>query len=146
MKKLIVAILVLAAVQGIAQRKTVKVSELRVGFTHLEKAISIDLDKGDSLSYVYISFKNDKYKTITDIKSVILYSAEEYNQFRKDIKLAFQEMTTGSNINWARDEYTISVYDFTNTVYLSDKRRLGTTQLDKRELPRITKWLDANEF
>jgi len=146
MKKLITTILILAAVQVIAQRKTVKVSELRVGYTHLQKAISIDLDKGDSLKYVYISFKNDKYKSITDIKSVILYSVDEYNQFRKDMKLAFQEMTTGSSINWARDEYTISVYDFTNTVYLSDKRRLRTTQLYKKDLNKITQWLDSNEF
>jgi len=57
MKKLITTILILVAVQGIAQRKTVKVSELRVGYTHLEKAISIDLDKGDSVPYIYISFK-----------------------------------------------------------------------------------------
>lgn len=146
MKKLITTILILVAVQGIAQKKTVVVSDLRIGYTHLEKAISIDLDKGDSLKYIYISFKNDKYKSITDIKSVILTNEEDYNQFRTDMKLATQEMSTGSNINWARDAYTLSVYDFTNTVYLSDKRRLGSTQLYKKNLNKITQWLDANEF
>ena len=146
MKKLITTILILVAVQGIAQRKTVTVSELRTGNNHLVKAMSINFDTGDTTKYIYVSFRNSKYKTIVDMESFMLSNAEEYNRFRKDIIFANSEKSTGSSMNWSRDNYAIMVYDFTNTVYLCSKSLRASTQLYKKDLSKMIDWLNNNEF
>lgn len=146
MKKLITTILILVAFQGFAQKKTITNSEINIGETSLKQQTMIDLDVGDTLQYVYVSFRNEKYKSLVDMKYIILSTKDKFDQFKKDFKQASMECNTGSNIDWKRKDYAIVVYDNFNHVFLTDETLRAYTQITIKEANKINEWLNSITF
>ena len=144
--KLITTILILVAFQGFAQKKSITKSELTIGYTTFKQEITIDLDVGDTLRYVYISFKNEKYKSITDMKYIILHTKNNFEEFKKDFLMASKECSTGSNIDWSRKDYALVIYDFSNNIYLTDKTLRAYTLISPNNAKKINEWLNSVEF
>jgi hypothetical protein len=128
MKKLLLGLLVLVSISVNAQTKRDKfIDRYAGGNVKLTYQRSIDLDKGDTLYMVFFIYQNAKYSTITDTKVIGLYNKEELAQFVKDMKTAYKQMITGEkvSIDWSRDKYKLSLYDFTNNLYLAEAKGTG---------------------
>ena len=136
MKKIITTIAIIMSLQVMAQEKTVTVSELRLGYTNLKKQHKINLETNDTTTYTYISYKNEKYRTITDIQVIIF---DDLQQFRNDLESSIDNIR--SNVNWSRDKYNIICYDFTSEIYLYSKRSKYVS-LTKKQAIKIIDWID----
>lgn len=88
---------------------------------------NVDLDKGDTIYMVMFLFQNAKYTSITDTKVIGLYDKPTLEQWMKDMKTAYKQMLTGEkvSIDWARDNYKLTLYDFTNNLYLTEPKGTG---------------------
>lgn len=147
MKKLLLKSLlaILLAVSMNAQKKTIDVSLIKIGQISGKYSKVIDLEKNDTLSYVYLGFQNFKYKSISDIRSVFFPKQEDLKSFIEDLKTALPEIGSKQNIDWKRQLYSISVFDFSNNLYLFERPSKGDgyTTLNKKELEKLIEWLDS---
>jgi hypothetical protein len=131
-----------------AQKKRVDVSKSNIGSLMSTYVKSIDLEVKDTVYYVYIGFQNEKYKTITDAKSIFLTKDVEVKALIKDLKTAVLEMETKQNIEWRKELYVLALYDFSNRLYISEKPTKGSgyTTISKKEVEELIKWLESFEF
>lgn len=62
------------------------------------------MDKDITTYVVYLTFQNEKYKSITDIKFIGLYNVADIEQCKKDMKTAFKQMFSVDKLNmdWMR--------------------------------------------
>jgi hypothetical protein len=95
-----------------AQTKRVSISEVKGGAISAEHIKSINLESGDTLSYVYMGFQNSKYTTITDIVSIMISNSETLEQMVSDLEAAIPEIKSGTDIRWKREDYDLTLYDF----------------------------------
>jgi hypothetical protein len=148
MKKILLLALLVLGFGMNAQKKTVDISKTEIGKLNAKHSLSIDLEKKDTIAYVYLGFQNEKYKSISDRKSILFRNQEEVNAFIKDLKTAFPEMETKQNINWKKEKYSISLYDFSFEMYLSDKPSSvsGYTLLTKKDVENLITWLEKIQF
>jgi hypothetical protein len=128
-----------------AQKKTMDVSSIKIGQISAKYSKVIDLEKKDTISYVYLGFQNFKYRTLSDIRSVFFPKQEDLKSFVEDLKTALPEMGSKQNIDWKRQLYSISVFDFSNNLYLFERPSKGDgyTTLSKKELEKLIEWLDS---
>lgn len=147
MKKLLLKSLlaILCTISMNAQKKTMDVSSIKIGQISAKYSKVIDLEKKDTISYVYLGFQNFKYRTLSDIRSVFFPKQEDLKSFVEDLKTALPEMGSKQNIDWKRQLYSISVFDFSNNLYLSERPSKGDeyTTLSKKELEKLIEWLDT---
>lgn len=118
-----------------------KISELSCSYYQ-----SIDIDKNDTNNYIYLSFQNAKYQAITDIKSILFnrkYNKEEIIEFINNLKTAQKEMGLKQNITWTKNKYKISLYDFSNDLYLSENKYDGYTKIKKHNVELLINWLES---
>lgn len=136
---------ILFAVSMNAQKKTIDVSLIKIGQISGKYSKVIDLEKNDTLSYVYLGFQNFKYKTISDIRSVFFPKQEDLKSFVEDLKTALPEVGSKQNIDWKRQLYSISVFDFSSNLYLSERPSKGDgyTIISKKELEKLIAWLET---
>ena len=150
MKKILfISILFLCYANSLmAQKKRVDVSKSNIGSLMSTYVKSIDLEVKDTVYYVYIGFQNEKYKTITDAKSIFLTKDVEVKALIKDLKTAVLEMETKQNIEWRKELYVLALYDFSNRLYISEKPTKGSgyTTISKKEVEELIKWLESFEF
>ena len=86
-----------------AQTKRLSISEKQIGGVNCKYYKSIDLDKIDTVAYVYLGFQNAKYSTISDIVSIffeLTTDSTDIFDFIKDLKTALPEMGNKSSIAW----------------------------------------------
>ena len=143
MKSLILLLIVSFTLTVNAQRKTNVKSRFKTSTVSFKNSEVYDLGGGDTIKYLYLSFQNEKYTTIRDLKSIMISTDFDVLEFKNDLKTALSEMKTKSSINWDRKEYKMSVYGFTNTLYLMDKSMRGHTQLKYKEVEKIIQWLET---
>lgn len=147
MKKLLLKSLlaILCTISMNAQKKTMDVSSIKIGQISAKYSKVIDLEKKDTISYVYLGFQNFKYRTLSDIRSVFFPKQEDLKSFVEDLKTALPEMGSKQNIDWKRQLYSISVFDFSNNLYLFERPSKGDgyTTLSKKELEKLIEWLDS---
>jgi GH15 family glucan-1,4-alpha-glucosidase len=84
MKKILLLALLVLGFGMNAQKKTVDISKTEIGKLNAKHSLSIDLEKKDTIAYVYLGFQNEKYKSISDRKSILFRNQEEVNAFIKE--------------------------------------------------------------
>lgn len=143
---LIIALLI--ASFSYAQKKRITISESKIGELINSYTKSINLETNDTLYLVYSGFQNEKYKTITDIKSVSFFRKEDLQEFIKDLKSALIEMESKVSMNWKRERYNLDLYDFSNQLYLQEppKKGSGYTLLTKKVVAEYIAWLETIDF
>lgn len=150
MKKIILLSIFLLAfsVSGNAQQKRVTILESKIGLLSPMYGKTIDLDSNTTNYYLYIGFQNQKYSSITDLKSVFITNDADLKVLIKDLKMALIEMETKQNIEWTKDKYKLSLYDFSNKLYFSEspKKGSGYTTISKKEVEKLIIWLESIQF
>ena len=63
----------------------------------------IDLDKGDTLTYLYMGYQNSEYTTITDIQSIMFTKKSDVESFITDIKKIVEFMGDKKEISFDID-------------------------------------------
>jgi len=134
-----------------AQNKTVKISELQIGVLSCKYSMRIDLEKKDTIRYIYLGFQNAKYSSITDIKSVMFDVSKDSTDvydFKKDLKMALSEIGNKTSISWDKKNYSVALYDFNNKLYLREASKDGSgyTLLTKGQVEKLIDWIDIIGF
>lgn len=131
-----------------AQTKKIDISKLKIGAISALYAKSIDIEKNDTIFYVYLGFQNAKFKSISDMKSVFLSKDEETKNLLKDLKSALPEIGTKQSIAWKKDLYGITLYDFSNGLYFYENPSKGSgyTVIQKNDVEKLISWLESFEF
>ncbi len=150
MKQFALAVLLFASTHAIGQTKEVIISKESIGSISCKYALSINMDKGDTLRYIYIGFQNEKYSSITDIKSIAFHALKDSAgiiKFNKDLRAAVLEMGSKTEMSWSRDAYDLALFDFTDKLYVIEgKKGSGYTTLSKKQVFQLIDWLDKIGF
>lgn len=148
MKKILLGLLVLLSISVSAQVKRDKFLEKYAGNLKITYQRTIDLEKEDTRYSVFLSFQNDKYKTLTDIKVIGLYSVADIEACVKDMKSVFKQMFSGekTNMDWTRDKYKITLYDFTTSMYFAEAKSGGYTIMPKRAVADFIEIISTIDF
>jgi hypothetical protein len=134
MKKILLGLLMLVSISVTAQVKRDKFIEKYAGNLKITYQRTTDIENNDTRYGVFLSFQNDKYKTLTDIKVIGLYSVADIDAIVKDMKIVFKQMFSGekNNMDWTRDKYKMTLYDFTTSMYFTEAKTGGYTIMDRR--------------
>lgn len=90
----------------------------------VEKVIT---NSTDTLIYFYWGFQNQKYSQITDIGSIMITKKEDLQLLASSLQKV-SEKEKGVSFEISVGNYaTINLYDFANTIYISDKNGKYTT-------------------
>lgn len=149
MKKILLVFLVLLSLSASAQVKREKFLEKYAGNLKITYQKIIDMEKEITTYVVYLTFQNDKYKTLTDIKVIGLYNVADIEQFTKDMKIAFKQMFSGQKVDmdWRRDKYKLTLYDFSSELYLSEAKGTGGyTTMSKRAVSDFIEIISTIDF
>jgi len=152
MKKLLLtSILFFSFLLSFCQTKKTTIAENQIGAISCEFARSIKLETNDTLNYLYFSFQNSKYKSITDLKSIfftITKDSSDIFEFVKSLKAAYNEMGTKTDITWDKKDYRISLYSFNDKLYLCEPIEEGTgyTTLNKEQTNQLINWIEEIGF
>lgn len=143
MKKLIPLLFFCSAAFG--QIKTVTVSETKTGGIELLHRKEIDLGKGDTLSFVVLSFQNEEYTAIKDKKYWAFSDTAQINKLVKNIKSALNEVGQKVSVRWDEKDYSVAVYDFNKAVYFYEPISKGKAHvsINKSQAEKMVKWLEA---
>lgn len=133
--------LVFILLMGFSQKKSVTLAETKIGGISFEYSKSINLDSGDTIFMLFISFQNAKYQSITDLKYIYFTEQEDLIKFIADLEMAESEMGTKSTINWDREDYWIGIYDFSENLYLYDADESGHISIRNKNVVKIISWL-----
>ena len=133
-----------------SQTKRIEILKEEVGPISVRYIKSINLDKGDTLYYIYLGFQNAKYTSITDIKSIGFTKDNIFKQFLKDLNIALEEMGKNEKVNldWDRGpDYKLNIYDFNrNSLYVVQGTGTGGyTILTKNQVSDLIKILSRIE-
>ena len=131
-----------------AQIKTINITENKINGLSCEYSKSIDLEKGDTLYYIFLGFQNANYSNIIDIKSLFFKNNTVLKQFIKDLTAGLNEMDNkATSISWARDSYTIDKHDFSTSLYISESKGTGGYFIfNKKSVNKLLKWLYRIDF
>jgi len=98
---------------------------------------------------VFFIFSNAKYTSITDTKVIGLYDKASIEQWLKDMKNAYKQMNTGekTNIDWTRDKYKLTLYDFSNNLYFAEAKGTGGyTMMSKKNVGELMELVSTIDF
>jgi hypothetical protein len=149
MKNILIGLFVLLSISASAQVKRDKYLEKVAGNLKITYQKITDMDN-DKITYsVYLSFQNDKYKSLTDIKVIGLYSAADIEAITKDMKNVFKQMFSGekTNMDWTREKYKMTLYDFTTNMYFAEAKGTGGyTIMPKRAVSDFIEIISTIDF
>lgn len=131
---------------SIAQtKKRTVLAESKIGSITCQYHEIIDLEKGDTIYFIYLGFQNAKFTTITDIKSIGIFTKEEQTNLIKDLNAALLEIGNKTSMSWDRGPYSINLYDFSNQLYLQQGKTKGSgyTLLTSKNVQQLIDWLGA---
>lgn len=150
MKKVLLGLLVLLSISASAQIKRDKfIDRYAGGNVKLTYLRSVDLDKGDTTYMVFFIFQNAKYTSITDTKIIGLYDKASIEQWMKDMRSAYKQMITGEkvSIDWTRDKYKLTLYDFSNNLYFAEAKGTGGyTMMSKKNVAELMEFVSTIDF
>lgn len=153
-KLMMMVLMMCLSFASFAQKKTVVISEKDISLQHRLKcqyAMRINKETNDTVTYVYVAFQNSEYTTIIDIASILFdvsKNRDNVKKFTKTLKDALQEMGNKTTIEWDEENYRISLYDFSKSLYLRESRKKGDgyTILPKSKVEDLISWLESNGF
>ena len=85
----------------------------------------IENDK-DTIVYFYWGYQNKKYTQIRDIGSVFFYEKSELKLFAEKL-IEYCQMERGKSISYSIGDFKISLFDFSNEIYIEDDENKYTT-------------------
>lgn len=130
MKKLFVTVALLICTTSIVAQTTTqrkKLAEER-DFTVYQTIVG-----EDTSVYYYFSFQNAKYQHITDLGSILLSSKKDILELSSKLK-EYTETKERVSLVFATNDYSVSLYDFSNNIYLVDKKGKYTIFTKKQAL------------
>ena len=147
MKRILLGLLVLLSVSLSAQVKRDNFIDKFAGNLKITYQRISNLDNGDTKYYVFLSFQNINNRLI-DIKTVALFSIADMEVCVKDMKSVFRQMSTSEKVNmdWTRDKYKITLYDFTNKMHFTEPRTGGSTTISKRNVSDLLEIMSTIDF
>lgn len=122
MKKLILAIGLLAFNKVNAQVTVVQDRRLYHGNFDIIESVKTN----DTLTYLYYGYRNQKYKHIVDIGSILLIEKKSAQEFATSLRNAGNS-ASGSDLTFKTRYFEIAVYSFSNNVYIMDSKGKHTT-------------------
>lgn len=128
------------------QKKTIDISEAKIGELRCKHRKTFDVDKGDTLRFIFIGFQNAEYSSITDIHSIIFDTNEDsldVLQFISDLKNAVTELQNKSNMDWNRKIYSLSINKTIPSISLSKTNDRGYCWIHKNQAIKLIAWLTA---
>lgn len=148
MKSISLVIFLFCSISLSAQVKRDKFLEKNAGNLKITYQKITDMDKDITSYVVYLSFQNEKYKSLTDIKVVGLYNVSDIEQCKKDMKSAFKQMFGGKvSMDWMRERYKLTLYDFTSDLYFYDVKGVGGyTIMSKRAVSDFIEIISTIDF
>jgi len=149
MRKILIGLFLLSSISAFAQVKRDKFLEKYAGNLKITYQRTIDMEKEDTRYSVFLSFQNDKYKTLTDIKVIGLYSVADIEAITKDMKNVFKQMFSGekTNMDWTREKYKMTLYDFTTSMYFAEAKGTGGyTIMPKRAVSDFIEIISTIDF
>ena len=87
----------------------------------------------DTSVYYYFSYQNAKYQHISDLGSILLSSKKDILELSSKLK-EYTETKERVSLVFATNDYSLSLYDFSNNVYLMDKKGKYTMLTKKQAL------------
>jgi hypothetical protein len=118
MKKIMVSVAILIATNGFSQMTETK--KIASG-SSAEWKIVMNVKNGtDTVTYFYYGYQNAKYTHITDIGAICTESKQELIDISNGLKtLATKEK--GVQLELKVGKYSLSLYDFSNNIYIEDE-------------------------
>jgi hypothetical protein len=121
MKKIVLVTLMVFSLFGYSQnteRKSLFTNDY--GVVNFEIVNSIKDSKSDI--YSLISFQNIEYRTITDIRIILLSKKTELKEFA-DKLIEFSEKEKGSDLSFEKEKkYSINLFSNSNNIILMDNK------------------------
>ncbi len=101
-------------------------------------------NESDTSVYFHLGFNNEKYQYITDIGGFIISEEEDLQNFINGLsKLASKEK--GVNMDLEVSGITLRIYDFSNSIYIEDRRDKYMT-ISKKEALKLAQSLQENKY
>ena len=118
MKKIMVSVAIFIATNSFSQMTETK--KLATG-TAANWRIVMNIKNGtDTVTYFYYGYQNAKYTQITDIGAICTESNQELIDISNGLKtLATKEK--GVQLELKVGKYSLSLYDFSNNIYIQDE-------------------------
>lgn len=145
-------LIIVTSYTGMAQIKSEIISEAKIGPVDCRYEKIIDLDKGDTSTSVGMWFQNKEnggfldYVDIRYIDFIITNDSTDFFDFIKDLKTAFSEMGSKSNINWKSKNYELELYEWDKSLYLLEPEEAsgdGYTHLSKSQTEKLINWVES---
>jgi hypothetical protein len=149
MKKLLLMAILLISVASFGQVKRENIIDERIGEISFSYKKITDLEKSEITYLVYLGFQNQKYSSISDIKSIGFFEKDNLANFIKDLKSAHEQMLLDEkiSIDWRKERYNLKLYDFSKALYLESTRGTGGyTTLNLKNLEKLLEYLSKIDF
>ena len=137
MKRIMISVAIFIATNGFSQMTETK--NLATGTAPKWKIVMNIKNGTDTTTYFYYGYQNLKYTHITDVGAICTDEKKELIDIANGLK-TLSEKENGVNIELKIGKYTLSLYDFSNNVYIEDEDRKYTNVSKKIALKM------ANEF
>jgi hypothetical protein len=86
----------------------------------------------DTLVNLWSSYQNQKYSRITDIGYVSIYKRSEAKVFAEKL-IEFSQKEKGTELNYRHPEFILLLFDFTESIYIYDKKQMKYTSISKKK-------------
>jgi hypothetical protein len=133
---------------AISQTKTISLSKVKIGTLDCRYVKEKNLEYGDSTYTIDISFKNMKYKSIVDWKTIVLFDSEWQNEFKTKLISAASQMNQNQTIKWDEGGYsfwlTEGVKGLVIGQYSGDE--FAYTLINKIDADKLVNWLTSIDF
>mgnify|MGYP001261610387 CR=1 FL=1 len=143
MKKLLSVLLVLGVFSTHLFSQTIKkdLDEKKIGTLNCSYKMSVKVGESDTSFYIYCSFQNQKYSSITDIGSVFISTIEGKDRIVSDLKECVKYMDD-KTISFTLNEFAL--YDFSKNLYINDERGVRKyTTMRKKNVLKWIEWLES---
>ena len=144
MKKIIglLLVFVLCNVQVFSQTITKEISQQRIGSVDCNYYMSIEIPASDTTYYIFCSFQNMKYSSITDIGGFVISTKIDLDKIIGDLKECLKYIDNQS-IGFSTGDFVI--HSSFKDLYLYDRRGNFDkfTTLSKNKVLKWISWLDS---
>jgi hypothetical protein len=143
MKKIMISVAIFIASNSFSQMTETK--KLASG-TAVDWKIVMNIKNGtDTVTYFYFGYQNAKYTQITDVGAICTQSKQELIDIANGLK-TLSTKEKGVNIELKVGVYTLSLYDFTNNVYIEDEDRKYTYVTKKQAVKMADEFIANAKF
>jgi hypothetical protein len=140
MKKLLFMLVLMISTFSFAQSRATTI--LVQGKSPKWDISQIVTNKTDTVVYFYMGYQNQKYTHISDIGSIMLSSKAVAEEFVKALR-EIAEVGAGTDYDIRVHNFSVSKYNFTSKIFISDKNEKYTT-LTKTQVLNLANSVEAN--